>query len=369
MVDILTQLQANLVIKQINYEGDAKAKIEELTRIRLGIAPGFAASKSQLETTANAMKSAGLGGMEGGMGMGATANALIGSISGLAETIKLAYSNSKILTTVMSTIAKAVGLLVDVVLMPFLPIITLGILWLFKAIMDFKKMWDTIFTKDVVKTLTGALVTIGGLLQKGIGFLLDVTIMPLLGAAKTILDAIVWLIDNAGKIPIMFLETVGAVLQWIYDTFFKNPLAVLKWSIDFALGELKDFIMWLWGAAVALTTLQFEITKGAIDGIIGWLYSVKDGFDLAVNLVASGMSSLPTDTDVIAGIKSAIGWKAQGGYIAQSGTYHLHKGETVTPAHGGGAINVQITGSFKSDEEMYQRFVDRLRREQWRTNI
>jgi hypothetical protein len=122
MATIQQNIEAKLVIKQIEYDSAAKAKIEELTRIRLGVGPGFATSAGQRETTAAAMGKAGISGQTGIMAMAGELTTLVSSITGLASVIMMAISNSKIIAMLSGTIGKALGLLVDVILMPFLPI-------------------------------------------------------------------------------------------------------------------------------------------------------------------------------------------------------------------------------------------------------
>ena len=93
------------------------------------------------------------GGKGGGMlGAGAAGGLAAAGVMELVSILKEAVSNSKILTTVLGTIMQALGLLIDVILLPFLPILVTGIIWLYEGIMLFYKVWST-----TVKTLTEAL--------------------------------------------------------------------------------------------------------------------------------------------------------------------------------------------------------------------
>jgi hypothetical protein len=136
MANITTDLETRLVIKQIKIEAEAKARIEEITRIRLGVAPGFATSASQRETTERAMKAAGIGGQEGAMKLGTTLTQLVGSIQGLNTVLTTMKNNSKIYSKTSEAVARLLGLLVDVVLMPFIGLIAWGIISLAKGIMN-----------------------------------------------------------------------------------------------------------------------------------------------------------------------------------------------------------------------------------------
>ena len=76
------------------------------------------------------------GGKGGGMmGAGVAGGMAAVGIMALVDILKDAVSNSKILTTVLGTIGQALGLLIDVILLPFLPILITGIIWLYQGIM------------------------------------------------------------------------------------------------------------------------------------------------------------------------------------------------------------------------------------------
>ena len=101
------------------------------------------------------------GGKGGGMmGAGVAGGMAAGGIMALVDIIGDAVSNSKILTTVLGTIGQALGLLIDVILLPFLPILITGIIWLYQGIMQFYKLWNSVKTLgDALDKLTAALGT------------------------------------------------------------------------------------------------------------------------------------------------------------------------------------------------------------------
>ena len=84
-----------------------------------------------------------------------------GGIMALVSIIGDAISNSKILTTVLGTIGQALGLLIDVILLPFLPILITGIIWLYEGIMIFYKFWNGIWSGKTIQTIGSALSTLG----------------------------------------------------------------------------------------------------------------------------------------------------------------------------------------------------------------
>jgi hypothetical protein len=59
----------------------------------------------------------------------------------LAGVIKEMVDNSKILSTVFGTVAQLLGLLLDLILLPFMPIIAFGLMLLASAIMQFGSLW------------------------------------------------------------------------------------------------------------------------------------------------------------------------------------------------------------------------------------
>ena len=84
-----------------------------------------------------------------------------GGIMALVSIIGDALSNSKILTTILGTVGQALGLLIDVILLPFLPILITGIIWLYEGIMIFYKFWNGIWSGKTIQTIGSALSTLG----------------------------------------------------------------------------------------------------------------------------------------------------------------------------------------------------------------
>ena len=79
---------------------------------------------------------------KGVMGAGIAAGGVAGGIMILAEVIKGLTKESKILSTVQDTVGKALGLLLDLVLLPFLPLLIWGMLMLYTAIMWLGNIWN-----------------------------------------------------------------------------------------------------------------------------------------------------------------------------------------------------------------------------------
>jgi hypothetical protein len=66
----------------------------------------------------------------------------------LAAALYKATQQSKIVSVMESSIAKALGLLIDLVLLPYLPLITWGIIQLYNSITDFGKQWGELDPTD-----------------------------------------------------------------------------------------------------------------------------------------------------------------------------------------------------------------------------
>ncbi len=58
---------------------------------------------------------------------------------------------------------------------------------------------------------------------------------------------------------------------------------------------------------------------------------------------------------------------ASGGRVVKTGLAIIHKGEDIIP--GGAGITVNIYGTYQNDEDLYRKFIDKLRRDQWRQNV
>lgn len=77
-------------------------------------------------------KGGGFGGSLAGLTAAMTAAVAVGIL--LADALKKMVEESKILSTVNTMISKALGLLMDLILLPFLPVIAMGLVFLFKGI-------------------------------------------------------------------------------------------------------------------------------------------------------------------------------------------------------------------------------------------
>jgi hypothetical protein len=381
MPTIEESINVKLVIDQVEIAAAAERKIQSLTNLRLGLPTGtvLPAGSPDLKATAAAMGKAGIGGQSGIMGLANSFSALIGSITGLAGIIKMALDNSKIIQMFMNTIGKALGLLVDVILMPFLPVISLVLLALFKGIMEFKKMWDSFWVSGPGKTIIDWMKSV---LTLGSTELTGQSAEVMIKASE---DATWWknfLTVGVKEIAFKIFGTLDKYFKWIWGLIFgveegeqKSP-GIINLAVKFI--EAADPIAWISAIILALMghpeglVRQFTIVANFIAQGDSWVSKYITG-PISSYVTRMGGSLSPNnriswDTSNTSGdFRPPMKFMARGGYVDKTGPAFLHKGETVIPK--GGGITVNITGQFKSDEDMYRRFVDRLRQEQWRTNV
>ena len=321
----------------------------------------------------------------GGKELASATAASVEEMKDLNDLLKGFLGNSKILNVLAGTIAKAMGLLVDVILMPFMPIFTLALLGLFKVIMDFYKWWKAFWESPAGKAMMAGIKTIADWVGKGLNFLFDLTIGPLLKGAGVIGDFAYWLWRVAtgqtdGIVDIgLFLAKLGiSELLTDFYTWLDNVIHGKDTTINF-------IIKWIEDAAYNLLKWLFNLVTNPIGTIINFFLN----FDSNLDEIKRALDSLTGKQTGFGGggaggrsgdVGQYPEWEsnpsgdfrpdmkfARGGVVPRTGLALVHKGETVLPK--GGGITVNITGQFKSDEEMYRRFVDRLRQEQWRTNV
>jgi phage-related protein len=155
--------------------------------------------------------------------------AMVVAIEALEATMQEAVNNSKILNALDNAIAKALGLLVDVILLPFLPLLTAGIIWLFKEIMEFRVFWMKIWNSQLVKDMATVF-------SKGLAALLNLMIDVPTALAQGTLKILEWLMGLAGGIINLLLTipeiAIPEALRWLKD-FLADPIKTI--TIDLGL--------------------------------------------------------------------------------------------------------------------------------------
>jgi hypothetical protein len=226
----------------------------------------------------------------------------ISSVAGgiaLVDALKDVANNSKILNMVTSQVAQALGLLVDLILLPFLPLIVGGIISLYLAIIGFGKAWG-----DAWKVIqTDGIV---GLLKLGISAGLDgveawvqnlLTTLFTPGTPKQKALALQMTFDSilSGLFKLLGGDAIKAILDLWFGpgTLNKANNLALSIGVDFLMGVssvLQSIMSWVFGGLSKITTLmtlKLDLQQAAT----GWIWDfIKMLFDGGKGL----MSMLPT---------------------------------------------------------------------------
>ena len=293
------------------------------------------------------------------MSAGLAGGAAAGGIMVLVDVIKEAIGNSKILTTILGTIGQALGLLIDVILLPFLPILITGIIWLYQGIMIFHKLWSEIWASKAMQLIGSGLATLGGFLAKGLA------------------DQIQFYFNLAGAA----VDLSWKILTWLYDLNKTGGQMVLGLAFT-AAGMFWDFLVWFWGFVNNLSARQIKLEFSALGAVYDFLKWVQEivatGANLVLSLVLTGRPQDKAFWDQIGlgGVFQAgsdfMGWAKSipfldsGGTIAQTGIAVVHAGETVVPAGQGGGITINIPNYVGSKSDLTKVITDALRQQQYR---
>jgi hypothetical protein len=284
------------------------------------------------------------------------------SVTGLAAVIGIgvgvllmAFSNSKILTTLFSTVGRLLGYLVDIILLPLMPFLIQGIRWIYQMLIAFRNFTKNLTLESILKfgidllLLTTPIGWMIKLLQWAVGdatikSALDFTLGILQGAGSWLWTLAQWVFVGTGKLVnsiVDFTISVGSAVIGALASAVSFTLALLQYMFGF-------------GKSPTLTSITLDLVANAV----GWVW------DFLKSLWSSGKSVY----NVAAGALGLPKLDA-GGTVAETGLAVVHKGETYsgvtgsgTPANSGGnSYTFQMTGSFKSETEMFNRFMELMR--------
>jgi len=290
--------------------------------------------------------------------------ALAETIGALEAVLTEAVNNSKIINTIDKEISKALGLLIDLILLPFLPLLVGGIMMLYAAVLGFGKWWNDVtgvLKKEgllglIKLSLEAGITFISGIVEGILKFLfgtdeekeqvisatlkvIDDFVSNLLpvkiiaavldflfgeGTSKMVHDSIVSTLS-------MVLPILGKVFESILNFVFGIPQEIKK-ALTFDI-EIPDPMKTLSGIIIKILNYIFgeQKTKEIIEASIK--LTKENPLDTAWK-VAEGVGGA-----IIGGVKGILGIKEQGGYIGETGPYILHKGENVIPAGKSGGSN------------------------------
>jgi len=295
--------------------------------------------------------------------IGSVFSTLTKSVTGLAAIIGvgvgvllMAVGNSKILNTVFGTIGKMLGFLMDVILLPLMPIFILLVRWLYQLIIQFRN-----FTKNL---------SLKSLLE--FGFLIN----PITGVPAWTLKLIQWAlgegaIQTAINFSIGVLQGAGdwlwSVAKWIFFGTVKAVNSVINFAISVGslftgfLAGVASFglslLQWLWGYGQGPAISQIAISF--IANPVGWLWSfiqsLWSGGKSLYNIAAGSLGLPKLDS---------------GGTVIETGMAVVHRGETYSGVNGNGqaatgsggnTYTFNNYGQTKTELELFNRFMDLMR--------
>jgi hypothetical protein len=280
----------------------------------------------------------------------------------LVTWLRKVVRESKIVSAVLGTLTKLIGLLVDLILLPLLPLLISALLFLADTIMKIPGIGPA--AVETPGVTAGKEIGGKGALGIDIPSLIAIISGALLGALLIITAAGI-LGVSVGPLAIALSAIFLGILSYIlvqlgykWGDWFGSWLRMRLWETTTWFGKVWDSFL-----------------KG-VDNAVKW---AKDGF---VNLFLLFVEKIADIIDLFRGALNVVGdwWKGvmsggwiphlqSGGSIAETGVAVVHKGETVTPAGSKGDIHLHITGTlFRNEEELYTKVVDKLRKDQWRYN-
>jgi len=141
------------------------------------------------------------------------------AVEALDATLKEAVNNSKIMNTLDKEISKALGLLVDLILLPFLPILVGGIIQLYMAVLAFGKWWN-----DVTSVLK----------KEGLLGLIKLSIDAGINWAEEFIGSILKFLFGTGEEKKANVKTIDAIINFLKPIF---GIPLLEGILKFLFGE------------------------------------------------------------------------------------------------------------------------------------
>jgi len=253
-------VKTNLVIEQVNLDAKAQAQLRQMY--------GEYLNKSGQVGTIQTKKEFYDAAKRQGMDRGEKAqqssiqkfemNPLGVAMKGLTSIIEVGIKNSKIVQTFQKKVAEALGLLVDLILMPFLPLLIGALIALFEGVIWFGELWEK-FAEPIVLSLEKVATAIDNFLNpKNPDGSNKTTIDRLFDFAK-VLDAIArfMVIDLPLAILGGLFLLVGTITQMLID---------LGWEIGIALADAVWSVLMPW--YIKFKLFWNDLTKGLSDTIV-----------------------------------------------------------------------------------------------------
>ena len=342
---------------------------------------------------------AGAGAAAGGIGeIGGLFTSLIAAITPLtlvigvaAGLLLMALGNSKVIQTVMGTVGKLLGFLVDIILLPLMPFFMMLVRFIYQMIIAFRKFTKALSVDGIIGFIVGLAEGVGGFLWTivkwafGLGVdlvnsLISISMEILKGIGGWIWSILQWIfnlgvdiINSAIEIGIAILEGIGGFLFTVASWVFDEGAKIINSAIDIGLNIGSAILGLLSGVAdLAIALLKWMFGIGATINTALSLDFVANligaGWDIIKNLISSGASFVGGVIDFISGAK------ASGGPVSGGSSYLVgERGpERFTPSSsgnitpnstlGGGNTYTFINyGQTKSEYELFQKFMELMR--------
>jgi hypothetical protein len=200
-------------------------------------------------------------------------------------------SQSKIVSTVIATLNKLLGLLIDVILMPYLPYIMAGLLYLADAIMAFQEWW----VKNHPDVTPEAKSTVAAGQNASKDLLGSIFGLDWSTAAAAIAGAIIGLIVAAGIIASTTVASpilVAAVVAIIAGALAVGAVTLAYWlggELAKALGPgFGDFLDWIWKTQSAINTFIL----GSAATFTDWMLNLSTNLTTLYNEVSSTFQNI-----------------------------------------------------------------------------
>ncbi len=268
-------------------------------------------------------KGAGGGGMMDMLGMGGVAGAAVAGTLMLVKALKSVAGESKITNMFFGTLNKLLGLLIDVILLPFVPILVAVLMGLTYAIIMLLDVWpgliEGLMGEGKPKTPLGQVIDFAQVAAAFGKFLFnDLPLMVVTGLAGILISVWNWLNELGWEIESKLIDATLAVLQSFYVEF------VAWWTV--AVQAVSD----AWKSIVDFITLN------VIDPLKAAFQPLADYITLnVVNPIRNAWSTLISDlTSWFSGIyeNPFIKWLSN----AMGGNQKADVIENRWPSFGGG---------------------------------
>lgn len=320
---------------------------------------------------------------------------LSAAIDTLTATLQESIDNSKIMKTLDEQISSALGLLVDLILLPFLPLLVGGIIQLYMAVIDFGKWWDNVTGVLKEEGLLGLIKLSLTAMYEGLSDWVGNLLKFLFGtdeekdaAKKKAIDGILNFIDNVklSFLPLavalwildilmggktvkmiesgirMALEAVGSLVQSIIEFIFEGGTSLANTAVEFSIKVAKGVGDFLWGVLEWVYNLATKGAEHSIDFVVNLLPNLKtdvSGKDFWDQIGLGGVFSAGGDFGKMLGF-------ADGGVVpGPKGKAQLavvHGGETITPpGQSGGSLTFNFYGL--TNEELPEKVRSILRQD------